>query len=545
MSMAKMLAQMFRRFIATWVVAHIVGCIPTARCLSNTRTRIIPDVVGDEASLLQLSYELGKASQERQVRELVLDMPASPSKNSSYSHAREVLGAVAYANNYFDVATGDSSSVWTVNKSAAADEIHIPLLTSVLMTGFPGRQKADDLAPFAKVRKKRWQPKDPRDLGVDIEIASPQVIVSVYLLLYVPLSMAWAAYFHYGSQEQHYRVLVPITMCSFVIGLDLVNQSLSALMKRPLAITAIQAGFMFIASGLCALLTQLHACFAKPSTKAEAEAPQEPLRFCHFLFLLVRWFPAALWFVLYQLVNHEVSYACSLSERTVFLNLCPLFALFLEPLVMPARVENIINQSFPSRMALTTMAFGAVLYSLQDADFTTYGLIAACLLVVTIIPYRLLQRLLLVDCQEVSATCLCSFDGLMLLIPSGIIAWKSDDAFLYSMHVWINNPSIVLMLALSVFAFIGNHLGMLYVLKMNSATSGIVLNNMASFVVVFEGIVFFGDAVMGSTLSILGIAMSLLGGMWYAFDQSPKSLLQQYSPLGWLSPPRFQRSASN
>jgi len=526
-----------------WVVVHIVSCIHTAHCLSNTRVRN-PDVSSNEVSLLQLSSQLGKASQERKIQELVLDMPVSPGKNSPYSHAREVLAAVAFANNYFDLAAADSSAVWTMNnKSAATDQVRTPLLKSVLMSGFPGRQKTNDLAPFAKVRKKTWLPKDSRDLGVDIEIASPQVIVSVYLLLFVPLSMAWAAYFHYGAQEQHYRVLVPITMCSFVIGLDLVNQSLSALMRDPLAITAIQAGFMFIVTGLWALFAQLRALFTQPSEKAAAGALEDSLRCYHVLCLLLKWLPAALGFVIYQLVNHEVSFVCSLSERTVFLNLCPLFALFLEPLVMPARVENIINQSFPSKMALTTMAFGAVLYSLQDADFTTYGLIASCLLVVTIIPYRLLQRLLLVDCKDVPVTCLCSFDGLLLLIPSGIIAWKSDDAFLHSMHVWINNPSIVLMLGLSVFAFIGNHLGMLYVLKMNSATSGIVLNNMASFVVVFEGIVFFGDAVMGSTLSVLGIALSLFGGMWYAFDQSPKSLLQQYSPLGWPSP-ALTRSAS-
>jgi len=82
---------------------------------------------------------------------------------------------------------------------------------------------------------------------------------------------------------------------------------------------------------------------------------------------------------------------------TVFLNLCPLFALFIEPLVLPSRVENVLNQTFSSKMALITMAFGAVLFSLQYPDFTANGLRSAGLLVALVLPYRLLQRMLLAE----------------------------------------------------------------------------------------------------------------------------------------------------
>lgn len=52
------------------------------------------------------------------------------------------------------------------------------------------------------------------------------------------------------SQEKHYLIMVPFTLCAFTVGLDLVNQSLSTLTAAPMAMTAIQAGFMFAATML-------------------------------------------------------------------------------------------------------------------------------------------------------------------------------------------------------------------------------------------------------------------------------------------------------
>lgn len=37
---------------------------------------------------------------------------------------------------------------------------------------------------------------------VDVEIATPEIIVSVYLLLFVPLAMAWAYFVHYGCKDR-------------------------------------------------------------------------------------------------------------------------------------------------------------------------------------------------------------------------------------------------------------------------------------------------------------------------------------------------------
>ena len=52
------------------------------------------------------------------------------------------------------------------------------------------------------------------------------------------------------------------------------------------------------------------------------------------------------------------------------------------------------------------------------------------------------------------------------------------------------------------------------------ATSTLVFGNLSNFVVVFEGVVFFSDPVFEAPLVFTGIALSLLGGVWYAIEQS-------------------------
>eukprot|EP00931_Biecheleriopsis_adriatica_P031292 TRINITY_DN1836_c0_g1_i1.p1 TRINITY_DN1836_c0_g1~~TRINITY_DN1836_c0_g1_i1.p1 ORF type:complete len:592 (-),score=103.92 TRINITY_DN1836_c0_g1_i1:123-1670(-) len=456
-----------------------------------------------------------------------------------------------------------SMSIESANKTLATDALgaEVALYSKLLSSSkvyhrvYPpyGRKKrsednfTDESTPFAKVKIRRVPilPHNITATAVDVQIATPEIIVSVYLVMYVPLAMGWAYFVHYGCQQKHYLALVPVTLCSFIIGSDLVNQSLSALMEAPMALTAIQAGFMFIATGLWTMAMNIYSSYfpleeigdvreedaptpgsstataAATSAVMVLDSDAYPVSMRRTVSGLWTWLPAGLWFSAYQLINHEVSYYCSLSERTVFLNLCPLFALFVEPLVLPSRVENLVNATFSCKMALLTMAFGALLFSLQYPDFTSEGLKSAALLVAVVVPYRLLQRVLLVDCKKMPATMLCCFDGLLLFIPSAILTVLNEKPSFQFVEAWLHNESIMLMLVLSLFAFIGNHLAVLYLLKVSSATSTLVFQNLANFIVVFEGIVFFSDPVLQEPLVMIGIVCSLLGGVWYAVDQQP------------------------
>ena len=176
--------------------------------------------------------------------------------------------------------------------------------------------------------------------------------------------------------------MVPFTLCAFTVGLDLVNQSLSTLTAAPMAMTAIQAGFMFVATMLWTIGCHVYMLIARFRGNEQVQPPplvksrsgeRSPSRVpseltlclgmlsCQIVFfhswwifntgpcrkgklnwqilyhaeftllsaalryplscatqtkLLFGWTPAALWFVAYQLINHEVSMYCSLSERT-------------------------------------------------------------------------------------------------------------------------------------------------------------------------------------------------------------------------------------
>ena len=63
----------------------------------------------------------------------------------------------------------------------------------------------------------------------------------------------------------------------------------------------------------------------------------------------------------------------------------------------------------------------------------------------------LLQRMLLAECREAPASLLCAVDGLLLMLPAGVLTTLDERFFLEAWNVWLRNPSIMLMLALSVF----------------------------------------------------------------------------------------------
>lgn len=354
----------------------------------------------------------------------------------------------------------------------------------------------DTIEPFVHVVMDRSH----NGTRVRVDIATPNVIVSVYLLMFVPIVMAWVAMRHYGWQERHYAIILPMTLCSTIVGQDLVNQSLSVLMESPTAITAIQALSMTLVTAVWTASTEA----SKPTLSLASVVP------------LAKWSAVALLFALYQLVNHLVSYLCSLSERTVFLNLCPLCSLAVEMTLMPRPIR--MQATFSARMSLCAMVLGAVLFSLQYPDFSTSGIVSAVVLVLVLMPYRLLQRWLLTECAGLPVQVLALYDGLTLLVPSCVITAANQEQFWRTWETWFRTPSIALMLALSWMTFTSGHVVTLLMLRAGSATNYLVFHNVAGFILVFEGIVFFGDKVVQAPLVFAGIIISLCSGLWYAIE---------------------------
>lgn len=344
---------------------------------------------------------------------------------------------------------------------------------------------------------------------VTINIASASDILSVYIIMFTPIALAWAVYYHWGMKEEHYAVLGPVTLCANIIGSELVNQSLAVIMDSPNGITAIQSCIMAISIGIWFLIFDYRAVSAvdiKP---------------------LSMWLVVSLFFALHQVLGHQVSYHCSLSEGIVFLNLCPPCALLVEMFMMPKALQPIV--SFKGKIALCLVVIGAILFSIQHPRFTTTGMLVASGLVAVSVPYRLLQRRFLGAVSPIPVSILGSLDGMVLIVPSIVLAKSQHENFVAKCISWFSEPSVIVMLILSMLTFIGGHIGSLNLLRRNSATTCLVVNNMANFITAFLGVYFFADNVTGTPLVFMGLAVSLLSGLWYAWEAQPASVRK-----GWV-----------
>eukprot|EP00440_Ansanella_granifera_P014872 gb/GFBE01016167.1/.p1 GENE.gb/GFBE01016167.1/~~gb/GFBE01016167.1/.p1 ORF type:complete len:516 (+),score=111.33 gb/GFBE01016167.1/:1-1548(+) len=380
-------------------------------------------------------------------------------------------------------------------------------------TGSSDTVNASDDAPFASAAYKK---NATDDFEVTVRIATPTDIISVYLLLYVPLLMAWSYYFYQAAgihQAQLYLLLVQLSFGALTIGSVVTNQSLSVLMKAPMALTSIQAFSMFMLAGLGAIAQHFRRGDpedSRPSAKEVADS-------------VYRWTPASLGFLLFQLADHFVSYECSLSERTVFGNVAPVLGLTAEfclSAVLAPRATDSSSASFSSRMALFLTIFGALLFGLQYPDFTWTGARVSSFFVAAHVVYRMLQRYLIDQVQAAPTLMLVCWDGFVLMVPSLILSIGEIPDFWQSWSIWLANPSIVVMLVLSMLTFGMGHWVALLIMKASTATLTMVVANIASSACVVQGIVFFGDDDFQKPLVIVGILVSIAGGFWYSAIQA-------------------------
>lgn len=339
-----------------------------------------------------------------------------------------------------------------------------------------------------------------------VDVASPFHITSIYMVLFVPVAVAWAMYFNEGQQAYHYAWLLPFTMCAMSIGQDLVNQSLTLILEAPNAISAIQGFSMSVATCIWIWFVDWSAVRAIPLSN------------------LTNWWGVAVFFAVYQLVNHLVYATCSLSERTVITNLTPLVSLGLERLVMPVGLKPSIT--FSSKLALGLMVIGAVLFSLQSPDFSIKGISIALLLLITMVPYRIAQRQFLAGGPSIPLATLACIDGFVLGVPSVIISIVRNVHFWNVVETSTEIP-VSIMLVLSIMTFVGLHISGLAMLRIGSATTYLVFSNIASLVTIFLGIVFFGDHALATTLACIGLFANVASGIWYSAEVQARALAEQ------------------
>eukprot|EP00930_Biecheleria_cincta_P035827 TRINITY_DN24621_c0_g1_i1.p1 TRINITY_DN24621_c0_g1~~TRINITY_DN24621_c0_g1_i1.p1 ORF type:complete len:596 (+),score=91.01 TRINITY_DN24621_c0_g1_i1:83-1789(+) len=361
----------------------------------------------------------------------------------------------------------------------------------------------------------KYQAFSTQDLVVKVDIAQPNDIITVYTLMFVPLLMGWFYYWQQPS-KRCYSVLLQLSVAALSVGSVLVNQSLTVLMKAPMAITTVQAASMCVGGTVVACM-QLSAGRLK-SLDQQSETLSVSAPHIGLGTILCWWLPASIGFAIYSVMDHYVSYYCSISERTVLGNLAPALSLVIETnlglllLGWPA-AHSVVSLS--SKMAMLAMIFGAVIFALQYPDFNALGLDTALTQNVCHIIYRLLQRFVLGSMTGVSIAGLCAFDGFVLFVPSFILSIYESQDFWGSWQVWLSNPSVVVMLVLSLACFGMGHFVIIHMLKDSTATALVVLSNVANALCVIMGIYFFGDNNFERPLAFVGIVISILAACWF------------------------------
>jgi len=377
------------------------------------------------------------------------------------------------------------------------------------MTAPAGNQTQEEHTIFAHAK---YTNDNETGLDVTVRIAQPKDVIKIFICLYLPLSMAWLYYLYAGSRgAQHDRLfllILQITVAALNLGTVLVNQSLSVLMKAPMTLTAMQCfSMLFFGIGITGVHFSTHA--------------RPPLRvLCNELLL---WLPAAVAFGVFQLADHLEANYCSLSERTVFGNLAPVFGLILEVAMAPClakRGSESAFTSFASKAALSLKVFGATIFALQYPDFNTLGMEVSTLFVSTMVAYRLTQRFLLDRTKESPIALLTMADAVISLGLSGIMSNMELENLQESVKLWLNDPSIFMMLVLSFFTFSVGHWATLHLVKNDTATATMVIQNVSSGFSVIQGIFFFNDSDFQRPLAFVGILLVIAGGMWWTINQS-------------------------
>eukprot|EP00928_Gymnodinium_smaydae_P081318 TRINITY_DN64867_c0_g1_i1.p1 TRINITY_DN64867_c0_g1~~TRINITY_DN64867_c0_g1_i1.p1 ORF type:complete len:394 (+),score=65.43 TRINITY_DN64867_c0_g1_i1:180-1184(+) len=205
----------------------------------------------------------------------------------------------------------------------------------------------------------------------------------------------------------------------------------------------------------------------------------------------------------------------TLSMLMVIRNLGPIVTIPIEKVVMPAgKKPNVTGTMFA---ALLIVFVGAVLYG-GHVEFSWVGLCFSLLNMFLAIADRVLQRrLLTTECEGLSTESCVLLNNLFGFFPTCVLGLGLGEFMKFDATHWFFSSGTVLLL---LSGAIGS--GICYfaiaVQREISATSFMVLQNLARILVVFAGVRLFGDPI-GNTLQVLGLALSFLGALWYGHAQ--------------------------
>jgi drug/metabolite transporter (DMT)-like permease len=206
-------------------------------------------------------------------------------------------------------------------------------------------------------------------------------------------------------------------------------------------------------------------------------------------------------------------------------NLGPVFTLFVETAIhRPDKlaVEGSVLPDWRALASTTAIALGVWMYEAHDVQFSAAGLFFLLLNLVLACAERMLQRhFLAVQKVEVSKPALMLLNngiGAALALVVLLVMSPKEAKLLY--HAMRHKPGTGLAVAASCLLGCAISYTGLWLQRLVTATSFMVLGSLTKLMVIAWGIVFLGDA--SGFLSIMGAAISVGGGFAYAHAISSK-----------------------
>jgi len=439
--------------------------------------------LGDDCSLLQISLHMAPGDIRGQQQKTVMEPNASALTKGTEAVRLLMPG---------DMVAARRAEISSLDHGLPVIQPDLPrVLTSEVAV------------PFAVIKAHNYLAQNTTT--VEVHIATPSQILCVFAFLYLPLSIVWAVFLYKGSPERWYLVLLPFTLCTMSVGMQMVNQSLAALMDAPASIIFIQAACLCFVAGIWSLGSELR----RPSLGRQLS------------FAMVLWASAAVMYALHEWLGRLVAHRASVCERSLFVQLCPVLSHLVEEVGVP-RGKNGGRSLIGARLALAAFVSGAVLFSLQMPDMTFEGIAWVCILAAQAAPFRLLQRWLLLKWQDLPIPVLACYDAAVLLASAaGVSASSQQEHTWESWQYWVSNDSIMCMLVLSVVTFSGHHICELALLRMTTASATLVFGNLSSVVLVAVAMVFFGEHAWSSHCAVIGMLVTLAGSLWYVTEMTP------------------------
>jgi drug/metabolite transporter (DMT)-like permease len=299
-----------------------------------------------------------------------------------------------------------------------------------------------------------------------------------------------------GDKPTVYMMLACASWIAMSVGLCNMNKSLIMSLKAPALVTIAQ---MVIAAVLMGA-TCVRKLFA---------SPRKQLLYWLFIPCL---YAGVLCTALYAL-NH-ISLSANMALRT----LLPLIGLPVEMAL--AKPEQRPNMSATVLFFLVLPILGVYLYLHGIPSISGIGVVYAFLNICVVLVDRLVQRRLLTnECKDLDSTVCTFMNNTLGCLPCIVLALSTGEV----KELWQaerqeswQDPSVLVLLAISGFAGIGICYFGLECQRLITATSFFVMQNLAKVCTVISGVVFFGDPV-SSWQAVVGLILCIFGASAYSY----------------------------